>query len=365
MKLKKLFLFLCVSSFLAVSFTSCSDDDPVVLEPIETIREGAYILNSGGYGNNDASIAAYDFATKAVYTNVFWSQNKKKILGDTGQDLLVYGSKVYTAVYNSNTIFITDKNLKVIDSIKPMRNNQPSYPRYLAASGGKVYVTLFDGYLAQIDTATLKIEKQVQVGRNPENVVYSNNKLYVANSGGMAYPANYDHTVSVVDVATLTVSKSIQVVQNPRLMQTDNQGDIYLISMSDYMADDAYSLQRIDTKTDESEVIPSVKAAFFASSGTKLYIVYSTYGIDPKNIKYTTYDAINEKVLSEQFITDGTLIQNPNGINVDPSTGNIYIADALDFKTTGNMYVLSSEGKLLKKFDTGSIGPVGAHFFKK
>ena len=99
-------------------------------------------------------------------------------------------------------------------------------------------MSLYDGYVARLDTASLEIEQKVKVGRNPEQLVVANNKLYVANSGGLDYntPVGYDKTVSVVDLVSFQETKKIEVVTNPVNLVTDNQGDVYLVSMGDYGA---------------------------------------------------------------------------------------------------------------------------------
>ena len=95
-------------------------------------------------------------------------------------------------------------------------NGEPMRPRYLAADGGKVYMTYYYGHaVAVLDTASLEVERVIPVGRYPEQIVISNNRLYVANSGGLDYP-NYGTTVSVIDLYRLEVEKEIEVKKNAR-----------------------------------------------------------------------------------------------------------------------------------------------------
>lgn len=321
---------------------------------------GIYILNGGKMGNNNAGLSFYDWNTKIVDNKVFDTANGIS-LGDTGQDAIVYGSKMYIAVYGSALIQVTDMEGKILKTIESEKGGKKQQPRNLTAYKGKVYATLYDGYLAKIDTAKMEIEAQVAVGRNPEYVRAANDKLYVANSGGLDYntAVGYDNTVSVVDVINFKETEKIPVVINPDKMAVDSQGDIYVISNGDYK-DIPNTLQRIDATTHK---VTNVGNATWMSMGNddKLYIIYSQYDENwNQTISYNIFDAKAEKLVSNSFITDGTKIDKPYSINVDMSNNYIYIGTS-DYKTNGDMYIISNEGKLIHKFDTGGLNPTVAY----
>ena len=300
--------------------------------------------------------------TLTMTVDTFMNVNERG-LGDTANDMIVYGSKMYIAVYNSNIIEVADLSGKSIKQIKS--SGDALLPRFFTANEGKVYVSLYDGYVARLDTASLEIEQKVKVGRNPEQLVVANNKLYVANSGGLDYntPVGYDKTVSVIDLASFQETKKIEVVTNPVNLVTDSQGDVYLVSMGDYGAI-PNTFQRIDTKTDEATVITETNATEMASTGDKLYMIYSQYDANWNQIiSFISYDAINEKIISDNFITDGTTIAKPYKIGADPITGYIYIT-ASDYKTNGDVYAFDASGKKLFQFEVG-LNPVKAVFVKR
>ncbi|MDR1810084.1 MAG: hypothetical protein LBR34_06760 [Prevotella sp.] len=235
--------------------------------------KGMFILNSGNQGNSNSNLAFYDFESGDVARNVYADQNGEG-LGDTGQDLLVYGSKVYVAVSGSGLIRVLDKSGKKISTIRSDKEGIPQSPRSLTSLDGKVYVTYFDGYLAKIDTASLTVEAQVQVGRYPEYVRAANNKLYVANSGGLDFP-NYGKTVSVIDPATFTKIKDIEVALNPDKLAVDGDGNVFVISNGNY-GDVPSALQKINTRTDEMKDL-NMTATYMAIHGTKMYIIDSQF----------------------------------------------------------------------------------------
>lgn len=321
---------------------------------------GVYILNSGKMGNNNSNISFYNFLTTEFKTKVFESANGTS-LGDTGQDMVVYGSKMYIAVYGSGVIYVTDKQGKKLAAIESVKGDKKQQPRGLTSYEGKVYATLYDGYLAKIDTTKLEIESQVAVGRNPEYVRAANNKLYVANSGGLDYntPLGYDKTVSVVDVATFRETEKIPVVINPDKMAVDSEGDIYVISNGNY-GDIPNTLQRIDAST--HKVTNVGNATWMSMNNDKLYIIYSQYDANWNQVvSYHIFDAKTEKMLTDKFITDGTTVNKPFSINADPVYNYIYIGTS-DYTNNGDMYIFTSDGKLVKKLDTGGLNPAGAYF---
>lgn len=354
MKLGKLLLNSLLFTASVFTFTACSDDDGVT--PDFLITEGIYILNNGHWGGNDASLYYYDVESKKLSGDIFMQKNGKGI-GDLGQDMVIYDSKMYMAVAGSAVIYVMDKTGKILNEIAPKDEaGQPQQPRSVIAYQGDVYVTLFDGYVARINTTSMQIDKKVKVGKNPEQLVAVGNKLYVANSG---YGSG--NTVSVIDLNSFTELKKIDVILNPISLKTDSQGDVYLISMGNY-GDILYTLQRIDTKTDKVEDL-GIHAGEMTMCNDKLYLFYCQYGMAKDEIKYMVYDALTEKVITNQFITDGTektFTADPYKICSDPATGNIYISTS-DYQSDGDMYIFSSKGKLIDKFDTKGINPMGAY----
>ncbi|MFV0417649.1 MAG: YncE family protein [Dysgonomonas sp.] len=342
-----------------------SEEENFAKIEIEDIAGGIYILNSGKSNSNNANLAYYDFKTETLTERIFEGANNKA-LGDTGQDIVIYGSKMYIAVYESAVIYVTDKSGKILKTIESTKDAVKQKPRSLAALDGKVYATFFDGYLAKIDTTSLNIEGQVKVGRNPEYVRTANGKIFVANSGGLDYntPLGYDKTVSVVDAASFTESEKVDVVINPDKMAVDSEGDIYVISNGNY-GDVPNTLQRIRKEGDKYVVTKVGNATWMSMSNDKLYIIYSQYDANwNQTISYHVYDAKTEKIITNNFITDGTDIKKPYSITTDPIYNYVYIGTS-DYTNNGDMYIFTSEGKLVKKFDTKGINPMGAYFVTK
>jgi len=348
----KKFLYL----LLALPFlTSCEKEETTGEVP--TVSYGLFVLNQGSWSGNNADLTYYDFAD-SIASNDFFKANNNRGLGDTGNDILRYGSKIYIAVYGSGVVEVVDLNgFSKKQIVLKDAASKTQYPRALASHNGKVYVTLFDGFVAKIDTATLTSNGEVAVGPNPEGIAIANGKIYVANSGGMNWP-NYDKTVSVIDIATFKELKKIEVTLNPDKMQADAYGDIYLISNGDY-GTIPFTLQRINSTTDVVTKITDVVPYNFTISGDRAYCYYYSYATKEK--KFMVYDVKEEKVITQSFIANGTTIATiPYSIDVNPANGDVYIGES-DGKTTGKMNCFSSAGVFKYSFEVG-YQPTGIAF---
>lgn len=367
MNLMKCIFKSAIVALLAFSLVACSDDDddPDYWVPPLSKTQGAYILNAGNWGSNDASIAYYDKETgECSSSNVFESMNKNLKLGDTGQDMLVTKDKIYISVTTSGIIYVTDLNCAVIDSVKSEKNGQLQEPRSFTTYGNYVYVTYYDGFVGRINRKTNKLdEKQVQVGKYPEELKIANGKIYVANSGQM-----YGDDVSVIDINTFSKIKDIKVAQNPTKVEVDRFGNIYVISNGNYgyIPGQDFTpsvLQRIDTENDAvaGDVIAEASYMKIAPQGDKLYFINSVYSSSSFEAK--VYDVKTEKVLEGSFVDkDVTFSGSPSSISIDPQTGNIYLGTSM-YLVEGDITIISgTDGKRIGYFKTDGLNPMGAFF---
>lgn len=368
MRTKNVLMYAACSALMAFGFVACDDDDPVLdpkpetpnpeqPAPEEKTTTGVYVLNSGKWKGNNATLDYYGFESKELKTKVFSAANGRG-LGDTANDMLIYGSKIYVAVDVSNTIEIMDLNAKSLKTLSPKDEaGQPQSPRYLAAYEGKVYVTLFDGHLAEIDTTTMEITKQVAVGPNPYQVCALNGKLYVANSGG--YNPVQDSTLSVVDPVSFTEEKKIVVGLNPQTVCADKSGELYVMCGGNF-ADIKASVQRVNLEKGTSEAILTNNNIQMApAADDQLLIINSENDANwqPVNTKFVRYDMEADKVVADNFITDDTKVEKPYSLSADPALGYIYIGTS-DYTNTGDVFIFSKEGKLVTKLAASGINPI-------
>ncbi|CAA9199001.1 YncE family protein [Flavobacterium collinsii] len=372
-----------LSLFVALLLVSCREEETVFPSSDKSVAaprgdgniEGFYLLNEGNMGMNRASIDVFNYRTGNYTTDIYSERNPTvvKELGDVGNDIKIYGNKVYAVINCSNKVEVIDKW-----SAKRIKKIDIPNCRYVAFYKNKAYVSSYSGpvaidpnaeigFVAEIDTTSLEIKRKVTVGYQPEQMVVHNGKLYVANSGGYRVP-NYDRTVSVIDLETFTEIKKIDVGINLHSMQVDSRGDIYVSSRGDYYNTPS-NLFVIDTKTDEKKMqldIP-VSATCLVDDLLYYYSVSWSYLTNSNKVSYGILDTKTKKVINNKIITDGTdkQIMIPYGLQVNPETKEVYVTDAQNYVVTGYIYCFTPEGKLKWKTTAGNIPAHIAFITKK
>lgn len=120
--------------------TSCRGDEPVPAPREITVSSGFYLLNEGNKGNNMATLDYFDYTNNTYYLNIYAERNPTvvKELGDVGNDLQIYGNRLYAVINCSNFIEVTDlKTTKHIGMIQI-----PSC-RYIVFHKNKAYVSSY------------------------------------------------------------------------------------------------------------------------------------------------------------------------------------------------------------------------------
>lgn len=366
-------LYLIPLLLFLLFFSACREDEQIFLSgsvqvtlPLVGTRiKGFYQLNEGNMGTNGASLDYFDYTTGYYTRDIFSERNPDivKELGDVGNDIQVYGQKVYAIINVSNLVVVFD-----VRTARKLKEIEIPNCRYLAFHDGKAYVSSYagpvqidpnaeKGLVAEIDTVTLKLTRKVTVGYQPEEMIVHEGKLYVANSGGYRAP-NYDRTVSVVDLETFVEKKKIDVAINLYRMAIDKRGDIYVSSRGDYK-NTSPNLYVIDSRTDEVKQCLDIPVGGMCMSGDSLYYYSAAYSMSSggNRVTYGILDTRTKKEITDRIITDGTdkEIMIPYGLAINPETKEILMSDAQNYVVTGFVYCFSPEGRLRWKTQGGNI----------
>ena len=367
--MKKTFLLLTLLGMMV----ACRTIEPVIPSDPTDVGGGDagdiygfFLLNEGNMGTNKCTLDFYDYATGIYSKNIFPERNPEVVqeLGDVGNDMAIYGSRLWVVVNCSNLV-------EVIDVRTGWHIEQISIPNcrsitfkdqyaYVSSYAGPVEIdpNARLGYVAKIDTSSLEIIDTCTVGYQPEEMAIVGDYLYVANSGGYRVP-NYDNTVSVIDLHFFREIQKIEVAPNLHRIEADKYGFLWVSSRGDY-----YDLPSmtfvIDSKNNSVvEVLDLLACTDMTLCGDSLY-VYSNawnYFTQTSDINYAVVDVKTHQVVTRNFITDGTekQFQNPYGIAVNPNTHEIFVTDARDYVTPGKVYCFSPDGKLKWQANTGDI----------
>lgn len=366
---------------LVVIASSCRKDVEVFINEDTSLDSssqnsflGFYLLNEGNMGSNKSTLDYFDYTTGKFKRNIYAAINPNvpKELGDVGNDIAIYGNRLYAVINASNKV-------EVMDAITARRIGQIDIPncRYIKFDHGFAYITSYagpiqinpnytqKGYVAKVDTATLSVVDKCIVGFQPDGLEITNGKIYVANSGGYMGAGStekYERTVSVIDLTTFKEDQRIDVAYNLHHIKADKRGDLWVTSRGDYkkLPSRLYFIDKAQQRV--TDTLPIAVSNYYLD-GDSLY-VYSTewsYITYSNVVTYGIVDTRTHKIVSRAFITDGTdkEIEIPYGIMVHPITKDIYVTDAGNYVSPGILYCFTKDGK--KKWSVRT-GDIPAHF---
>ena len=371
------YIFLYFLPLLLVA-TSCREDELVVPTEYDIIPEtpgenthirGFYLVNEGNMGSNKCTLDYFDYFTGLYARNFYAERNPNVIkeLGDVGNDIGIYGSKLYVVVNCSHKV-------EVMDARSGLRLGQIDIPncRYIRFHRGKAYVSSYvgpvlidanapKGAVYQVDTLSLSVTAKVTVGYQPEEMEIVDDYMYVANSGGYRAP-NYDNTVSVIQMIDFKQVQQIPVGINLHRLKKDRYDKIWVSSRGDYQSRPS-RLYVMETKRGYNQMIVTdtldlacSNMAFFGDSLYYYATEWNNYTAS-NSISYGIIDIKTKKVMSESFITDGTEkeITIPYGIAIHPETGDIFVTDAKNYVSSGTLYCFDRKGRKKWSVRTGDI----------
>lgn len=368
------YIFLIVS---VVVLTACRHDDEIFIpEEVEVSRpeyteiKGFYLLNEGNMGSNKSTLDYYDYSTGTYTRNIYGNSNPDvpKEMGDVGNDIAIYGSRLYAVINCSNKV-------EVMDVATARRIGQIEIPncRYIKFHGQYAYVTSYAGpveinpdyeqigYVAKVDTTTLEVVDRCLVGFQPDGIEIVDNKIYVANSGGYMVP-NYENTVSVIDLMTFEEEDRIEVAINLHYVMADKHGGLWISSRGDYY-DNTSKLYCYDVRKRRMVAELDVPVSDMCIEGDSIYIVSAGWShiTSSYNVTYAVVDVNLKEKVTDNFITDGTdaKIKMPYGVAVNPITKDIYVTDAKNYVNPGTLYCFDRDGVMKWSVRTGDIP---AHF---
>lgn len=328
--------------------------------------KGFFLLNEANMGSNKSTLDYFDYETGNYYRNIYPTINPNIVhnLGDVGNDIQIYGDKLYAVINCSHLVEVMDVN-----TAKHYATINITNCRYIVFDKGYAYVSSYNGpvdinpdapigTVLKVDTVSMQVVDTCVVGYQPDEMVIHNNKLYVANSGGYRVP-DYDTTVSVIDLTDFREIKKIDVAINLHRLELDNYGYLYVSSRGDYKKIGSKT-SIIDTHTDEVvEDLPLLPNSNMALSGDSLYVYSVEWShITQKNtVSYAIYDTKKRRIVTRNFIKDGTdkQIKIPYGIAINPETKEFFTTDAKDYVSPGTLYCFSRNGRKRWSVKTGDI----------
>ena len=359
---------------LLSGFCGCMEDEALKETRNYNVSEstGVFITNEGNFTWGNASLSYYDYKTKEVINDIFYETNDLP-LGDVLQSMSIRDSLGYLVVNNSGKIYII--NINTFEYVGKITGfTSPRYIHFLEKH--KAYVTDLWGKsiwvidpLGDYETtgfANGSIIDTIDVD-NGNKKFFQHSTEQMVQYGDFVYTNcwTYDDKILVIDTKTDQIVDSISTLKQPTSLVMDKNDKIWIVSDGCYDGSiygwERPGLQRIDPFERKVE-----KTWRFDIEDWPQEIV-----INPK--KDTVYfvnrhiycKAVDNDDAPEIFIKS-PYVETPYagyyGIDVDPYTGDVYVADAIDYVQQGIIYRFQSNGSPVDTFKVGVIP--GAFCFK-
>ena len=355
-----------------VLLAACSNSDPgTEEEAFNTSERGVFVLCEGNFNAGNATLSYYDPETRKVQNAVFQRANDRR-LGDTGQSISLRGGTAYIAVENSGIIWAIDAStFRVRGQMTTGQTEHMTNPRYIHfLSDHKAYVTdLYAPYVTVFNPQSMTFIASIST-KQPEAFGYSSTEQMVQYGHEVFTNCwSYSNKLLILDSEHDVLADSITLSSwQPKSMALDARGKLWVVTDGGYATDeDSFGdniphLYRIDAAshrieldqaldTDESSVQLATNP-----EGTVLYLINNDVyrmGIEDTHLPVRPFITAerNERGLRHKLY----------GIGVDPHTGELYVADAVDFSQSGVVRRYTAEGVLIDQFRVG-INPNGFAF---
>lgn len=345
----------------ALLFAACDETEPDHWGTLTPVADEAIVVNQGNmYGGIAGTLSSIDLKSGGITNNVFQSANNQS-LGDTPQNAVYHGSKLYIAVFGSNLVWVLDAKSKQI-----LQQVETSSPEWVEAGGDYVYVANNDGNVTRIDTLNYTTQT-IEVGPNPACMTISGDYLYVSISDGYNYENGYVNgkKVAKVNLNTFTKETDIPVGLNPGKIVSDRNGNIFVVCLGDYYTIPSQVYHIAADATTSTALCEGSQIA--CNTKTNVLYVLNTSTDWATGESATTYTIYSTTTLAEQtnvFSQNTDLPASPTGIFVNEVNDHVYITadrSTTGYDKQGDVYEFDSTGLYVNKYAAG-IHPYAVAF---
>lgn len=335
---------------LLAGATACMEWDYGNQEQFSLPGHGLFITNEGNFQYGNASLSFYDPLEKSVENELFYRANAMK-LGDVAQSMTIRDGIGWIVVNNSHVIFAIDiETGKEIGRITNLTS--PRYIHFL--SNEKAYVTqIWDNRIFIVNPSTFEITGYIPV---PRMTMEQGSTEQMVQYGKYVFVNcwSYQNRILKIDTETDSVVDELVVGIQPTSLVLDKNNKIWSVTDGGYEGSpygyEAPSLYRIDAET---FTIEKEFRFNFGDAPSEVQLNGTKDKIYWINDDIWEMDVTADVLPSNPFLDSrGTIYY---GLTIDPASGDVYVADAIDYQQQGMILRYSSEGAELDKFYVGII----------
>ena len=335
---------------LTLLYTSCMKWEYGFTEDFNITSGGLFITNEGNFQYGNATLSFYNPETKQIENEIFYRANAMK-LGDVAQSMTIRNGIGWVVVNNSHVIFAIDLNtFKEVGRITNLTS--PRYIHFL--SDEKAYVTqIWDNRIFIINPKRYQVTGYIEV---PNMTMESGSTEQIVQYGKYVYINcwSYQNRILKIDTETDQIVAELTVGIQPTSLALDCNNKLWTVTDGGYEGSpygyETPSLYRIDA---ESFTIEKQFEFTFGDWPSEVQLNGTKDKIYWLNDDVWEMDVTANNLPAEPFLPyNGTLYY---GLTICPNSGDVYIADAIDYVQQGMIYRYSKDKRLIDSFYVGII----------
>ena len=335
---------------LTLLYTSCMKWEYGFTEDFNITSGGLFITNEGNFQYGNATLSFYNPETKQIENEIFYRANAMK-LGDVAQSMTIRNGIGWVVVNNSHVIFAIDLNtFKEVGRITNLTS--PRYIHFL--SDEKAYVTqIWDNRIFIINPKRYQVTGYIEV---PNMTMESGSTEQIVQYGKYVYINcwSYQNRILKIDTETDQIVAELTVGIQPTSLALDCNNKLWTVTDGGYDGSpygyETPSLYRIDA---ESFTIEKQFEFTFGDWPSEVQLNGTKDKIYWLNDDVWEMDVTANNLPAEPFLPyNGTLYY---GLTICPKSGDVYIADAIDYVQQGMIYRYSKDKRLIDSFYVGII----------
>jgi len=311
---------------------------------------GVYTVCEGLWQQNNASLSYRD-PNGTTLRDAYRSVNGGEPLGDTPTDIVVLGDTLIISVSTSRELIMVHRGSGEV--IKRQTIGATEQPYRMALAGERLYVSCLNSdVVIEFDAKTLERTTQnIPVGPAPEGVAVSGQKLYVAVSGlgDLRSGEPLASTLQILRRSDMTVVGEVDSLWNVADVVADPDRQLVWATYRHFASepDSLGGIVAIDTRADTIVLRRSY------ASPTRMALDQATgtvYLLHQDGIESIQPDGAWRRVVGHAS-SDGNDIWY--ALWLHPVTGQLYVGNARNYVTDGEVLIYSVQGALVDRYPVG------------
>ena len=335
-----------ISLILLLAITSCHKVSPIINAPTTT---GVYITNEGDFNSGQGEISFYNPATAQISNNLFYAVNNYH-LGDVVESMYIKDSTGFIVVNNSAKVEVVKiPSLKHIITIT-IPNSSPRY--FLPINDSVGYVTdLYASAVHVINYHTGALITNITgLAEWTEHMVMVNGTVVVEERSLSNNPTSTGSVTSINTSTNSIIHRYTFNGSNVDGLVSDNNNRVWFGMDADTVHQVPASIYCLnsDMSLNKNIIMPAGHAASnlkINGTGNEIYY-FDNNGVAAISINDTTAP------LNPFSPVNG---RNLYGLGVDPSNGDVYVSDALDYVQRSRIYRYDRNANLIQADTAGVI----------